>query len=108
MRRGESLYLFAGVPPSWLSAGRSVGFNDLPTEFGALSVRSESNLNTDDQTWDGTLTVTISGGANPPGGFVWKLPRSPARVNGPAGAEVRDGQLLIPGSGGVVSLEFQR
>ncbi|MGQ9677123.1 MAG: hypothetical protein ACUVX1_15790 [Chloroflexota bacterium] len=102
----DRMELFAGVPASWLQAGNTVGVRDLPTEFGTLTALIESDLNASDSAWQGALNLTISGTAQPPGGFTWKLLKSPTWVDGPPGTEIRDGCLFVPGSGGTVRLGY--
>ncbi len=106
MRRSDSLVLFAGVPPSWLEAGKTVGLREAPTEFGTLTALTESDLRMREDRWEGTLTLTIRGTAHPPGGFAWTLPRLPSGWEGPPGTGLRDGRLLVPASGGTVRLRY--
>ncbi|MCL4534012.1 MAG: hypothetical protein M1370_02505, partial [Bacteroidetes bacterium] len=106
MRRGDTLELFAGVPPSWLEAGKTVGVREAPTEFGTLTALVDSDLNTSATDWSGTLTLTIGGSARPPDGFAWTLPQTPAWVDGPPGTEIRGGRLLVPSSGGTLKLGY--
>lgn len=102
----DGLELFAGAPASWLEAGKTVGVRALPTEFGTLTALVESDLNASGPAWQGTLKLTINGTARPPAGFTWRLQESPTWVDGPPGTEVRDGRLVIPSSGGTVTLGY--
>jgi GH15 family glucan-1,4-alpha-glucosidase len=105
MRDGEALELFAGVPGSWLEAGEVVGVYEAATPFGPVTAVTDSALTVAPEQWQGTLTVTV-GGAAPPDGFRWRLPRLPARVDGPPGTELDGDWLLIPSGGGEVTLVY--
>ncbi len=107
MRHNDQLELFAGVPASWISAGKVVGVRNAPTEFGTLTALINSDIDTNAPTWEGTLTLTISGSAHPPGGFTWKLLRIPSSFDGPPGTEIQDGWLIVPGTGGTVRLRYK-
>lgn len=106
MRQGEKLELFAGVPASWLAAGKVVGVKAAPTEFGILTALVESDIDTGRPDWEGMLTLKIEGSARPSEGFGWKLPRTPSSIDGPPGVEIRDGRLVVPSDGGVVKLRY--
>jgi hypothetical protein len=106
MRDGDRLELFAGVPPSWLDSGKTVGVKAAATEFGILTALVESDIKTSGPDWEGTLTLQISGSAQPAGGFAWQIPRSPDVIDGPPGAELRAGRLILPSSGGVWHLRY--
>jgi hypothetical protein len=99
------LALFEGVPDWWLETDRTINIEDAPTTFGPLNLRTESTVQQGEAGWDGTLTLTLTG-ASPPEGFRWRLPHSPAAVNGPPGTKVEDGWLFVPTRGGTVQLTF--
>lgn len=105
LRDEKTLELFAGVPGSWLSEGQVVGLTGAPTMFGAVTAVTTSTLSITDDSWQGTLTLTISG-AQPPGGYRWRLPHAPTGVSGPPGTHFQQGWLLIPASGGEVVLTY--
>ncbi|MCP4427823.1 MAG: hypothetical protein GY803_25350, partial [Chloroflexi bacterium] len=105
-RDGDRLEILAGVPGSWLEAGKVVAVRDAPTSFGRITAVTQSALTITDENWTGALILTISGDAQPPGGFRWRLPHSPETVNGPPGTSLEDGWLLIPSSGGEIELIF--
>jgi hypothetical protein len=106
MRRGDTLELFAGVPPSWLDQRKQVGVRNASTEFGVLTAMVESDLATSGDAWSGRLTLTISGEAQPPGGFFWALPKPPDKVSGPSQTTVQGGRLWVPPQGGTIVLEY--
>jgi hypothetical protein len=103
--RDGSLVLFSGAADWWLSEGREISLSDLPTQFGTLSLKTRSTVLQTEDAWEGTLTLQLSG-AEPPAGYRWKLPVEPLTVAGPAGTVVREGWLLIPGTGGTVTLTW--
>jgi hypothetical protein len=107
MSVGDRLVLFAGVPPSWLQKGNTVGLREAITEYGTLTALVESDLETGSGAWQGSLTLRISGTARPPGGYVWQLPGKPHRITGPLGAVVKGGLLTIPPDGGTIRLEYE-
>jgi hypothetical protein len=73
-----SLVLGAGVPPSWLDGGETVGVRGLPTHYGPLDLRIR-------RTAEG-LAMSVAGVDPPPGGIVLRPPIAGAlasvRVNG--------------------------
>jgi hypothetical protein len=103
--RDDALELFSGVPDWWLGTGQVIALQNAPTHFGVMDLRTESTVQQTDAGWNGTLTISISG-ANPPGGFRWRLPHTPAAVVGPPGTTVDDGRLIVPSEGGSVRLTF--
>lgn len=60
---GNKLVLLAGVPPEWLTEGAGVAVTNLPTHFGPCSF-----------TYTRAAGLTLTGNADPPGGFVLRLP----------------------------------
>jgi hypothetical protein len=103
--RDDSLVLFSGAADGWFSDGQEISLNDVPTQFGTLSLKTRSTVLQTEDAWEGTLTLQLSG-AEPPAGYRWKLPVEPLTVAGPAGTVVREGWLLIPGTGGTVTLTW--
>jgi hypothetical protein len=103
--RGDALELFSGVPDWWLGAEQVIALENAPTHFGVLNLRTESTVEQTDAGWSGTLTLSLSG-ATPPGGFRWRLYRTPDAVEGPPGTMVEGDWLLVPGAGGTVRLTF--
>jgi hypothetical protein len=65
----DKLVLLAGVPPEWLTDGPGISFNNLPTHFGPCSF-----------TYTPGKGLTLTGKANPPGGFVLRLPEGDVRL----------------------------
>jgi hypothetical protein len=62
-----SLVLAAGVPDAWLSGGREVVVEGLPTYYGALSYTLAREAG-------GSLRLALSGALAPPGGIVLRPP----------------------------------
>jgi hypothetical protein len=104
--RDDTLLLFGGAGEWWFAAEHQIRVENAPTEFGILSLHTESNLIQDGLEWRGTVMLTLSG-AEPPGGFYWQLPVLPTAVSGPDGTEIRNGQLYIPPAGGIIELTFE-
>jgi hypothetical protein len=101
-----ALELFSGVPDWWLQDGRVIALENVPTHFGMLdSLHTNSTVKKIGETWHGRLDITLFG-ATPGNGFRWRLPQDPNTVDGPLGAIVADGWLIIPNAGGTVSLTF--
>ena len=103
--QGNTLELFSGVPDWWFGAGQVIAVENAPTHFGVLNLRTESTIEQSDAGWNGSLTLDLSG-ATPPNGFRWRLPSTPAIVDGPPGTIVADGWLIIPSRGGTIGLTF--
>jgi len=80
------LVLLAGVPADWLAAKEGIAVERLPTYFGPLSFAWTAG--------DGKATLTFSGTAAPPDGFVLRLP---PRLKPTVTA---DGRPIAPKSGG--------
>jgi hypothetical protein len=103
--RDDALELFNGVPDWWLGAGQVIVLENAPTHFGEVNLRTESTVQQADATWNGTLTLTLSGAA-PPEGFRWRLPHRPAAADGPPGTAIDGDWLVVPSKGGTVRLTF--
>ncbi|MHC4178681.1 MAG: hypothetical protein ACYSWU_14315, partial [Planctomycetota bacterium] len=66
---GDHLRLLPGVPPEWFTHPKGMRIEDLPTHFGKCSLVYRPS---------GTrATLTLSGQATPPAGFLLALPGSP-------------------------------
>ncbi|TCV92831.1 hypothetical protein EC912_106170 [Luteibacter rhizovicinus] len=67
----HAMVLGAGVPMTWLD-GKGIAVRDMRTPYGKLgyTLRRE----------DGKVVLTITGDANPPGGYVLALPKGEVRV----------------------------
>jgi hypothetical protein len=63
---GDRLVLLPGVPPDWFRKDMAIG--NMPTYFGPLGLTYKAS-------GDGA-TLTLTGQAAPPGGFVLRLPRA--------------------------------
>jgi len=100
-----ALELFTGVPDWWLGAEETIALEHAPTHFGPVTLHTESTVQQTESSWEGVLTLTVSG-ATPPEGFRWRLPRRASGVDGPPGVRVDDAWLIIPSEGGRVALTF--
>lgn len=84
--------LAAGLPMRWIDSMTGVGVRDIPTPYGLLSYTLRKRA--------GVTSLTLTGRARPPGGYVLRWPESPelparVRIDGqPAIWAGRD--LLIP------------
>ena len=101
----DALVLFAGAGDWWFSEGREISLQELPTQFGPLSLRTHSTVVQAEGSWEGTLTLCLAGSA-PPEGYRWKVPEQPQAVTGPEGTALLDGWLTIPGTGGTVTITW--
>ncbi len=90
--RDGRLVLLAGVGENWLTEDSGVTFEGFPTFFGTLNLRASMTGN--------TMTVVLSGDANPPNGFELTLPRTTA----PADIEV-DGKRVKVATGQRIALD---
>ena len=103
----DDVELFAGVPGSWLEAGKTVALRQAPTPFGPVTATLEGNLSRFDPAWAGTVTLAVEATATPPAGYRWRLPQRPSRIEGDAAITLDDdGWLSIPPEGGHVVLTF--
>ncbi len=102
LRDGDTLEVFAGVPPSWLEAGKEIRLNGLTTAYGPIEASIDSTLTIVEDDWTGTLDVSL-GSAAPPNGFRWRLQQLPDRVISDQDV-ILDGEWLYIPSGGA---EFQ-
>lgn len=100
----DSLTLFQTAPDWWLEGERSVRVENLPTPYGPLSLETGGDLRMEDGRWVGTLELRLEG-AEPPGGFRWELPFTPATVGSDNGVAMDGSWLLLPGPG-TVTLTF--
>jgi len=85
------LVLLAGVPPEWLTHADGISAEALPTYFGPVSFGWSSQ--------DSGATLTLSGDAAPPDGFVLRLPAAlgPNVVAGGQTIKARSGgDFLLP------------
>ena len=63
---GEKLVLLGGVPADWLRGSEPITLTDMPTYYGPCSLKYQASGN--------AATLSLTGKANPPGGFVLRLP----------------------------------
>jgi hypothetical protein len=101
----DALTLFQTAPVWWFEGDRVVTTRDLPTLYGPLDLTTSGDLRLEAERWVGTLTLTLAG-AEPPGGYRWRLPFAPASVMSTNNATIEDGWLIMPGPG-EVSLTFE-
>jgi hypothetical protein len=66
---GDRLVLLGGVPPEWFTGTEEIAVDHLPTHFGPCAFRYRSSGR--------RATLTLSGTAAPPAGFVLRLPADP-------------------------------
>ncbi|MCY3021683.1 MAG: hypothetical protein NTW87_21945 [Planctomycetota bacterium] len=103
---GEKLVLLAGVPPEWFTHADGMSIANLPTHFGPCSFaytaagppRSGADL-------------TISGKAEPPAGFVLRLPKelqATVKADGAAIPRAENGECLLPGKTRKVEIKFAK
>lgn len=69
------LLLLRGAPESWVRDGSGIRIENLPTYFGTLNMKARASGH--------TLTITLSGNANPPKGLeiLWPMANAPGRVS---------------------------
>jgi hypothetical protein len=101
----DALTLFQTAPVWWFEGDRGVTTRDLPTLYGPLDLTTSGDLRLEEERWVGTLTLALAG-AEPPGGYRWRLPFAPASLTSTNNATVVDGWLIMPAPG-EVSLTFE-
>ena len=87
---GERLVLLGGVPPAWFTGTEPIILEGLPTWFGPLTFKYAGS--------GGTARVELSG-ADPPGGFVLRLPVTPGAsviADGRPAEALEGGGFLLP------------
>ena len=88
---GDRLVLLGGVSPDWLRHRHGIALENVPTWFGSLSV-----------TWTASekqAALSLSGPADPPGGYVLRLPpglASEVSVGGKVIVPSANGDCLLP------------
>jgi len=98
---GGKLVLFAGVPPEWFTHESGMSIASLPTHFGPLSVAWKLTA--------GGAEAMFTGTAEPPEGFVLRLPKelkASAKADGAAVQRAENGDCLVPGKTKKVEIEF--
>jgi len=98
---GDKLVLLAGVPEMWFTSPQPMKVESLPTHFGTCSFRYELAGN--------TATLTISGTATPPGGFLLRLPhalKASCKADGQPLAADDKGNLPFPAAVKSIQIEF--
>lgn len=70
----DRLVLLAGVPEGWVTQGRGMRLERMPTHFGTVDLSAKADA--------GRLTLAIGGSAQPPAGIhvTWPLAGRPAAV----------------------------
>jgi hypothetical protein len=88
---GRRLVLLAGVPEEWFTHKDGMAVENLQTHFGPLSFRYAPA--------PGGATLTLGGKADPPDGFLLRLPASmtaKATCEGKAVDRLANGDLSLP------------
>ncbi len=106
IRDGDTLELFAGVPPSWLEAGKEIQLNGLTTVHGDITAQMTSTLQIIEESWQGELNVSV-GGATPPDGFRWRLQQIPTGVVSDQDVVIDGEWLYIPSDGAEFTLIYE-
>jgi hypothetical protein len=93
------IHIPIGIPPEWFQHEHGMLIENLPTHFGRLNVKYRIA--------DKTATLTLTGTAAPPGGFV--LRTEPAVVtrasaDGKPLSRAENGDVAIPQGSSVVTL----
>lgn len=87
---GKRVILLAGIPPEWFTHPEGIEVKDLPTYFGSCSfVYRRVNEG---------ATLTLSGSADPPEGFVLRVPQSlkvRLTANGRRQVRLKNGDFLL-------------
>ncbi len=97
---GDRLVLFGGVAPEWFAHPEGIEAERLPTHFGPCSFRWAPEA--------GGASLTLSG-AEPPGGFVLRLPAAAtgkATSGGKEWPRLENGDFLLPRGAGRVRIEY--
>lgn len=98
---GDRLRLLSGVPPEWFTHPAGMAIEDLRTHFGKCSLVYRPSGN--------RATLTLSGQASPPGGFLLALPGSLQAKVAADGKEVvrsENGDCLLPSKTRQVQIEL--
>ncbi len=88
---GERLVLLSGVPPAWFTHENGITIESLPTYFGDLGLQWKPVT--------GGAIMTLAGQAQPPEGFLLRLPARldpTLSVNGQAISAVTAGEFILP------------
>ncbi len=98
---GDRLRLLPGVPPEWFSHPEGMAIENLPTHFGKCSLAYRPSGN--------GATLTLSGQASPPAGFLLALPGSleaKVTVDGKEVLRSENGGCLLPSKTRRVQIEL--
>ncbi len=99
----DRLHLLPGVPPDWFTGNQAMAVESLPTYFGICSFAYVPDRN--------HATLTFTGDASPPGGFVLALPPSlnaEVTADGTPLPRTANGCCLLPPSARRVRVEGNR
>jgi hypothetical protein len=104
--RNDTLVLLQGAPEWWLTESREIMLNNVPTQYGNLNILTLNDINPNENGWNGTITMKLSG-ASPPNGYRWALPNQPSDISGPSGTKLENGVLIIPSGNNEIHLNFE-
>ncbi len=96
---GGQLVVLGGIPPGWFK--RNMAIRNMPTAFGPLGLRYDCQGR--------AATLTLTGRAAPPQGFVLRLPReikASLRIGDHVLQRRANGNFLVPAQATEVRLEF--
>lgn len=100
---GDQLVLLAGVPKDWLDGANPLRVRDLPTWFGPCSFTYSAA--------DGGVKLELDGRADPPGGFVLRLPAelSPSvDISGKHVDSTNGGDFVLPRGTRAATIRYAR
>jgi len=98
---GNRLHLLSGVSPDWFTGKQAIEVKNLPTHFGICSFAYVPNRD--------EATLTLTGAASPPDGFVLALPPSlnaKITANGSLVPRDRNGYCLLPPNARTVRIQL--
>ncbi|MEE3227920.1 MAG: hypothetical protein VX237_02315, partial [Chloroflexota bacterium] len=104
--RNDTLVLLQGAPEWWLTESREIMLDNVPTQYGNLNILTLNDINPNENDWNGTITMKLSG-ASPPNGYRWALPNQPSDISGPSGTKLENGVLIIPSGNNEIHLNFE-
>jgi hypothetical protein len=99
----QRLVLLSGVPPAWFTHDNGIMVEGLPKYFGKLNILWKPE--------QGGATLSLSCEAEPPGGYLLRLPESlkaKIAVNGQTVSAVTAGEFLLPPQTKQVNINLDR
>jgi len=103
---GNRLVLLAGVPPDWFTSRLLMEVEKFPTHFGACSFLYKYK-----RAEGGAATLSLTGSATPPEGFVLRFPptlEGELKADGKTIARSENGDFLLPPATKEVRIEQMR